>query len=1255
MPWRRFISADAIAAGVWAAYAAGLGFVGGSTFSHSLFKPLAVATVIALLVTASSEALPAPLHERGPAPDPAPQAQVPQGGRGSEPAVDSDASCVPSIPTSPSPRSRSRCSRAGASATCSPSRCAAAQGAPAVGLLRGPADRQRAARRPPRPRARLQGHLPALQDDARLPRRAQGRLGLPRPAGRDRRRAAARHRQQGGDRGLRHRRVQRQVPRVGLRVPRGLEPADRADRLLARPRRRLPHARRHLHRVGLVGAAPDLGQGPALRGPQGRALLPALRHGAVLATRSRSGYQRRRDPQRLRALPGRRGRRRRAGRRRAARVDDDAVDAGLQRRASPSTPSSTYVRAKTGPDRAPVVLAEALGRARARRGRRRSSARFPGAALDGVRYEPPFAFIAGCGVRRARPHRPARRLRHRRRRHRPRAHGDRLRRGRLPARRAVRPARRQPGAARRHLRRAHPRLRGALRQGRRPRPDRGPRAPRPAAARRATTSTPTRTAGAAARRCSTTPSRRGTSRRRSSATACWPPTRASTGTPSTSSTAASATGWRTTSTGRSRASATGARRCRCGAARTATCTASARSTSSRSSPACGSRTRTGRTSTRSASRARSATSGCSACPRSSTSGSTRAACRSPSGTRRSRTRSASRSASRPTSSARRSTRRAAGSTRCWPSRRCCSTARRYENVVCLGLILDAEGQKMSKSKGNVVVPWEVIDRFGADAFRWYFFTSKQPWDGYRFSRRGGRRGGAAVPASSCGTPTASTTIYARRAPRPSRPSSTAGSCRGWRRRSTEVTERSTPTTRPPPGRAIAELRRRPLQLVRAALAAALLGRASSAAFATLRECLLTVAQAARAVHARSSPTRSTTTSTAASVACTCATGRSRRARRRARGRRWRWRARRCGSGWPRAAQAKIKLRQPLREAVVVAAGREREAIERLADVVRDELNVKELRFVDRGRRARLLRGQAQLPRARPALRQADAAGRRGDRRARPRPRRRGAARAAADRHRRRRRASTSSAPTTSSCAMQPLEGYQLEREGTHAVALELALDEELRREGLAREVVRAIQEARKRAGLEVSDRIALTLGGDDELLDAARAHEPYVAGETLRRRVAYDGVARRGAARRWRPSRAASCASPSRSPDRPRPRARAARHVRAWTSNDCSPARRRARRPLDLLRRPRGGRGRLARLGPARQLRPAQARPPQRASGAEVRRHDRRHGARRSRQGPSHAEARGPEVRRRPRAAGGALSPGGRRGVPAARSGRTAT
>ena len=78
--------------------------------------------------------------------------------------------------------------------------------------------------------------------------------------------------------------------------------------------------------------------------------------------------------------------------------------------------------------------------------------------------------------------------------------------------------------------------------------------------------------------------------------------------------------------------------------------------------------------------------------------------------------------------------------------------------------------------------------------------------------------------------------------------------------------------------------------------------------------------------------------------------------------------------------------------------------------------------------------------------------------------------------------------------LQPLDGYQVERSGSHAVALDTVLDDALRREGLAREVVHAVQNARKEAGLEVEDRIALSLGGDDELLAAVRDHEAYVIG-----------------------------------------------------------------------------------------------------------------------------------------------------------------
>ena len=95
-------------------------------------------------------------------------------------------------------------------------------------------------------------------------------------------------------------------------------------------------------------------------------------------------------------------------------------------------------------------------------------------------------------------------------------------------------------------------------------------------------------------------------------------------------------------------------------------------------------------------------------------------------------------------------------------------------------------------------------------------------------------------------------------------------------------------------------------------------------------------------------------------------------------------------------------------------------------------------------------------------------------------------------------------PDDLTLVMKPLDGYQVEAAAGHAVALELEIDDELRREGLAREVVHAVQNARRDAGLEVTDRITLGLGGDAELVEAARAHEAYVTGETLATSVGYD-------------------------------------------------------------------------------------------------------------------------------------------------------
>lgn len=58
----------------------------------------------------------------------------------------------------------------------------------------------------------------------------------------------------------------------------------------------------------------------------------------------------------------------------------------------------------------------------------------------------------------------------------------------------------------------------------------------------------------------------------------------------------------------------------------------------------------------------------------------------------------------------------------------------YKSVISTGHVLDESGQKMSKSKGNVIDPWEIIDEFGTDAFRWALLADSAPWNSKRFSK-----------------------------------------------------------------------------------------------------------------------------------------------------------------------------------------------------------------------------------------------------------------------------------------------------------------------------------------------------------------------------------------------------------------------------------------------------------------------------------------------------------------------------------------
>jgi len=454
----------------------------------------------------------------------------------------------------------------------------------------------------------------------------------------------------------------------------------------------------------------------------------------------------------------------------------------------------------------------------------------------------------------------------------------------------------------------------------------------------------------------------------------------------------------------------------------------------------------------------------------------------------------------------------------------------YKNCVCLGLILDPEGQKMSKSRGNVVDPWDVLDAHGADAFRWYYLTAQQPWAGYRFSidtvgesvrqflltlwntysfwvlyANAENLGpedfrGAFSPDSEEKEPRIEFNDLDRWAL--SRLQATTALVR----------ERMDAYDCTSAGRAIAEYVEE-LSNWYVRLSRRRFWDGDRAAFATLRHCLLeTVAMlapftpfladeihrnlsgdaAVPSVHLRDFPEFDEALADPdleqgmEAVRLTVELGRAAR------------------------AQAKAKVRQPLRRAVIVANEAERAAIEARAALVTAELNVKELDFVSdeselvsysakpnyRSLGPRFGKNMPQVAAAVEALDAAHVAAVLAEG---------GEIGIAID------GSDHTLGPEDITLALQPLEGYEVEAEAGHAVALQLELDDDLRREGLAREIVHAVQIARKDAGLEITDRIALTLTGDQDLINAAQAHQDYLANEVLATSVSYDGTGANGA------------------------------------------------------------------------------------------------------------------------------------------------
>jgi isoleucyl-tRNA synthetase len=434
----------------------------------------------------------------------------------------------------------------------------------------------------------------------------------------------------------------------------------------------------------------------------------------------------------------------------------------------------------------------------------------------------------------------------------------------------------------------------------------------------------------------------------------------------------------------------------------------------------------------------------------------------------------------------------------------------YRTVLCLGLILDTEGQKMSKSRGNVVVPWDVLERHGADAFRWYYFTSKQPWDGYRFSLETVGESVRQFMLTLWNT-YGFHVLYANANGVESFDEPVLADLDRWvlsRLQHTiqAVTDRLDDYDTTTAGRTIntfiEDLSNWYVRRSRRRF-----WDGDPAAFYTLHTCLVEVSKLlAPFTPFIADEIYDNLDGSEASVhLCDFPTGRSG------------WRdlelerhvdvlREAIELGRAGRAHAKVKVRQPLPEAIVVAAGDERAAIERFEEQLLDELNVKRVRFVSEAEELgrwelkpnyRTLgpRFGKDMPQAAAAVAALDAQS------VAATLRDGGTVGLAVNGH------DHELTADDVQLVLQPLEGYQVERSGTHAVALNLELDDALRREGLAREAVRSIQEARKNAGLEVSDRIRLTLGGDPELLAAIREHEEYVAGETLAVEVNYrDGA-----------------------------------------------------------------------------------------------------------------------------------------------------
>jgi isoleucyl-tRNA synthetase len=444
----------------------------------------------------------------------------------------------------------------------------------------------------------------------------------------------------------------------------------------------------------------------------------------------------------------------------------------------------------------------------------------------------------------------------------------------------------------------------------------------------------------------------------------------------------------------------------------------------------------------------------------------------------------------------------------------------YESVLCFGLVVDDEGKKMSKSRGNVVDPWEVVGRYGADALRWLITTGGNPWSEQRIGPQTVEEVVRRFLLTLWNTYYFFTT-YAR--------------LDGW----TPDGQAAPVRERPVMDRWVLAELAETVRVVDESLErydATTAGRQLSAfvddlsnwyvrrsrrrfwapageddadkeaAFATLYTCLTEVAgllapfipfladelherlvravdpDAADSVHLGDFPVPDPQAADPALRGAMDAARQIVELGRRARN------------------DAKVGVRQPLRTALVMLPADARDGWDRVADVVAQELNVKAIHLPDADAGVVTYRLKPNFRTLGPVFGS--------------RTKEVAAAIEAADADRVATALSTQGEATialggeqisVTSGQVQVLEeartGWRVASEGAYSVALDLSVDDELRAEGIARELVRGINDLRKRRDLDLADRITLRVDASGDVAAAVEAHGDWIAAEVLATRV----------------------------------------------------------------------------------------------------------------------------------------------------------